>query len=94
MLVVAVLFMGTGNAHAFSDHAGAKAEPCAAHHQAKVSHEDCCCSCLDCPAGVVTPFEVADYRPVALSATLTPAGESVPATRSPSPEIDPPRPCA
>ena len=94
MLVVASLFVASGNAHAFSDHAGPKAaEPCAAHHHTH-HHDDCCCSCVSCPASLVAPFEASAPSRIAYDLHLTPSLAPVLANRTLPPELDPPRPSA
>ena len=103
MLIVAALFAASGNRHSFADHAVSQAQPCAthAHHdtdhrdsQNAAEHRECCCSCFDCPATLVTPFEESAARPVAYSLHWVPGRASPLANRSPAPELDPPRPGA
>jgi hypothetical protein len=99
LLILAVLLVSSGgHAHAVADHAVAKAQSCALHqHQDHVpsrpdSHPECCCTCLACPAGLVAPAEAAAPHPVAYGVTLAPERASPLASRSLSPELDPPRP--
>ncbi|GEM_PF-3793344 len=99
MLVVAALFVASGNAHAFADHAGPHADPCAAHHHHDAgghrhSHDDCCCSCFNCPAGLIAPFEASPPGQIAYDLDLAPSLAAAPATRTQPPELDPPRPGA
>jgi hypothetical protein len=103
MLIVAALFVASGNAHAFAGNAAAKtAEPCAAHHHdaghhhshGLIGHDDCCCSCANCPAGLIAPFEAGAPSQVAYDLDLAPSLAAVLADRTQPPELDPPRPGA
>lgn len=97
LLVFTVLLMSSGgNAHAHSDHAVAHATPCEAHehHQGgdhQKSHQECCCTCLACPSGLVMAIEPAAPNPVAYELDLAPARAAPLASRFLSPELDPPR---
>ena len=97
MLIVAALFVASRNAHAFADHAASRtAEPCAAHHHhdAGHQHDECCCSCFNCPAGLIAPFEASAPGQIAYDLHLMPSLAAVLAERSLPPELDPPRPSA
>ena len=95
MLVVAALFVASGNAHAFAHHAVPKAEPCAAHHHHHdTGHQDCCCSCFNCPAGLIAPFEASAPGRVAYALHLAPSLAATLTDRPQPPELDPPRPSA
>ena len=102
MLIVAALFVASGNAHAFSDHAASRtAEPCATHHHHNaghqhglIGHDECCCSCFNCPAGLIAPLEASAPSQVAYDLHLTPSLAAVLANRTQPPELDPPRPSA
>lgn len=99
VLVVAALLISSGSgAHTLADHAAAKASPCATHQHhpdadRHLSHE-CCCTCSACPADLVTPAEPETPHSIAYGLHLAPAPASPLASRSPSPELDPPRPVA
>jgi len=103
MLIVAALFVAGGNAHAFADHAAPQAQPCAEHHHldsdhhqshGAAGHQECCCSCFNCPASLITPFEDSPPRPAAYASRLTPDRAAPLANRFLPPELDPPRPSA
>lgn len=95
VMVFAMLFIASGNAHGHSvmEHAGPQAEQCAHHqpHQAPAGHQDCCCTCLNCPAGLMTPYEANIAHRAAYSVRLTPDRAVPLASRSLSPEPGPPR---
>jgi hypothetical protein len=93
MLIVAALFVTSGSAHAFADHLVKKAEPCATHrHHHDFDHQQCCCSCLDCPAGLISPAEDGGRHGLAHGTSLTPVRVAPLASRFLLPEPDPPRP--
>jgi hypothetical protein len=93
MLIVAALFVAGGTAQAFADHLVKKAEPCAAHHHQDADHQQCCCGCLDCPAGLISPADEAGH-PRAPGLGLAPVRVPPLASRFLPPEPDPPRPDA
>lgn len=103
LLIVAALFIASGNAHAFAHQAMAKADHCAAvqHHEAghhpapgQSGHDECCCSCLNCPSGLIALLDMTSLSSIVYSLDLAPA-RAVPLTsRVLSPELDPPRPIA
>jgi hypothetical protein len=101
--IVAALFVASGNAHAFADHAMPKTEQCLVHQHhdgqhrhfhGTVSLEECCCSCASCPAGLMTPLDGLVPHPAPYAADLAPAPASPLANRFLLPELDPPRPIA
>lgn len=97
LIVAALLISSGGKAHDIADHA-----PCAVHehhhdsdhHHHAAGHQECCCTSGACLSVLVMPAEPDAPYPVAYSLHLAPELASPLASRSPSPELDPPRPSA